>query len=271
MKTIFNRAAAMLLSAALLCCGQPISAAAADPAPVVLKTVCPGYEPLSDDMLYLVPDPAVPVSIRLLQHSPERQNLLLYETTLTPSAAGTKYACAVEPGDYTLSITYAPVKSSISSNQVIDHSFTVANADYSEKSNPFEKSEITVSMEAHLCSASETIAPAAGTPTVKTQNGLCTSAVSIKLDYYNGERGDFDGNAVTDVSDAQLVLKEYVESLSGKKSAATAMQTAVCDIDGDGRITASDAQYILMFYTQTVAGKTPQWPDGAQDHRFAGK
>ena len=83
--------------------------------------------------------------------------------------------------------------------------------------------------------------------------------------------GDFDSNGVTDVVDAQLALKEYVESIAGKTTTANAMQKAVCDIDGDGKLSVVDVQYILMFYTQKVAGKTPQWPDGAPDQRFAGK
>jgi hypothetical protein len=49
------------------------------------------------------------------------------------------------------------------------------------------------------------------------------------------------------------------------------MQKTVCDIDGDGKLSVSDVQYVLMFYTDTVAGKTPKWPDGAPDHRYAGK
>lgn len=273
MRTIFNRAAAVLLSAAVICCGAafPASAADTEPAPVVLKTVCPGYEPLSDDMLYLAPDPAMPVRIELVQHSPERADLVLYESTLEPSAAGTRYACAVEPGDYTLRITYSPVKSSINNNKTVEHLFAVENADYSPAAAPFDKTVITVSTAAQLCTATQAIGPAVGRTTAKTQNGVYTNDVSIPLAYYSGERGDFDGNAVTDVLDAQLLLKEYVETLSGKVSTANAMQKTVCDIDGDGSLSVADVQYVLMFYTDTVAGKTPKWPDGAADHRYAGR
>ena len=273
MKTILNRAAAMLLSAAVICGGAafPASAADTDPAPVELKTVCPGYEPLSDDMLYLAPDPAMPVRIELLQHSQERANLVLYESTLEPAAAGTKYACAVEPGSYTLRITYSPVKSSINNNKTVEHLFKIENADYSPADAPYTKTEMTVSTTAQLCSAAQAIGPAVGRTTAKTQNGIYTMNVSIPLAYYSGERGDYDGNSVTDVLDAQALLKEYVETLSGKTGSANAMQKTVCDIDGDGKLSVSDVQYVLMFYTDTVAGKTPKWPDGAPDHRYAGK
>lgn len=273
MKTCFKRTAAMLLSAAVICSGAAFPASAADtvPAPVVLKTVCPGYEPLSDDMLYLTPDPAMPVRIELLQHSPERANLLLYESTLTPASTGIRYACAVEPGDYTLRITYSPVKSSINNNKTVEHLFKIENADYSPADAPFTKTEMTVKTAAQLCSATQEIGPAVGRTTAKTQNGIYTTDVSIPLAYYSGERGDYDGNSVTDVLDAQALLKEYVETLSGKKSTANAMQKAICDIDGDGELSVADVQYVLMFYTDTVAGKTPKWPDGAPDHRYPAK
>lgn len=271
MKTIINRAAAMLLSAAAVCCGAAFPASAADTAPVVLKTVCPGYEPLSDDMLYLTPDPAMPVRIELVQHSPERANLVLYKSTLEPAAAGTKYACAVEPGDYTLRVTYSPVKSSINNDKTVEHLFKIENADYAPADAPFTKTEMTVSMPAQLCSAAQALGPAVGRTTQVVKNAVNTCSVSIPLSYYSGERGDFDGNGVTDVADAQYVLKEYVETLSGKTGSANAMQKTVCDIDGDGKLSVSDVQYILIFYTEALSGKNPKWPDGASDHRYAGK
>ena len=274
MKTIFTRTAAMLLSAAACACGTVLPASAVEtaaPETVHIKTVCPGYEPLSGDQLYLTPDPAMPVRIELYQHSPERANLLLYDSTLTSKTAGTQYSCAVEPGDYTLRVTYSAVKSSKSNNRSAEYQFTVANADYSAEPDLFEQSEVRISLPAHACKATEALAPAAGKVSVTKKDGVLTSALSIPLDCYEGERGDFNGDSTTDVTDAQLVLKEYVEGISGKKSSASAMQSVICDIDGDGRLTTSDAQYILMFYTQSVAGKTPQWPDGAPDVRYAGK
>lgn len=271
MKTMLMRTAAVLVSAAAVLCGGVCPASAAESAePVVLKTVCPDYEPLSDDLLFLQPDPAMPVEIELVQHSPERANLLLYEGKLN-AAAATKYSCAVEPGDYTLRITYSPVKSSINNNITVEHLFTVENADYAPTDNPYEKTEITVSTTAQLCAATQVIGPAVGRTVANNKNGVYTVNVSIPLQYYSGERGDFDSNGVTDVTDAQLALKEYVESIAGKKTTANAMQKAVCDIDGDGKLSVTDVQYILMFYTQKVAGMTPQWPDGAPDHRYAGK
>ena len=100
MKLTFFRIAALLTGAASavsFAAAMPASAAeTAKPKDTAVETVCPGYVPLSADMLYITPDAAVPVAVELFQHSPERANLLLYSTNLTGDAAGSRYSFAVE-------------------------------------------------------------------------------------------------------------------------------------------------------------------------------
>ena len=277
MKLTFFRIAALLTGAASavsFAAAMPASAAeTAKPKDTAVETVCPGYVPLSADMLYITPDAAVPVAVELFQHSPERANLLLYSTNLTGDAAGSRYSFAVEPGNYTLRVVYSPVYSSKSNKVVIEHDLSFENADYSVAPNAFEKTEFDLKLAGAVCKDTSRPFPADSNATKTVKDGVQHETLNIRLDYYDGERGDFDGNGRTEVSDAQLVLKEYVENISGKTrtDAANAKQSAICDIDGDGKLSASDAQYILQFYTMTVAGKTPTWPDGAPDRRYPAK
>ena len=127
MNLILKRAAAGLLSAALLSCGAAIPAAAAEQTnePVDVKTVCTGYEPLSDDLMFITLKAALPVRAELIQHSLERDPLVLYDSTLTGSTAGTKYRYAVERGDYTLRLTYSPATASKSNDRTVEYNFTM--------------------------------------------------------------------------------------------------------------------------------------------------
>ena len=275
MNLILKRAAAGLLSAALLSCGAAIPAAAAEQTnePVDVKTVCTGYEPLSDDLMFITLKAALPVRAELIQHSPERDPLVLYDSTLTGSTAGTKYRYAVERGDYTLRLTYSPVTASKSNDRTVEYKFTMENADYSEAPNTFTHTDMEITITGKSCKATEKLAPAAGKPTDTYKDGIKTQTLGVQLDYYAGGRGDYNGDGSTDVSDAQLVLRAYVEGIAGKvtENAPNAMQSTTCDINGDGTISVEDAQCILKFYTATVAGLEPVWPDGVKDPRYPEK
>ena len=275
MNLILKRAAAVLLSAAVLSGGTAMPAAAAEKTaePVDVKTVCAGYEPLSDDLMYITLTAAVPVRAELIQHSPERDPLPLYDSTLTGSTAGTKYRYAVERGDYTLRLTYSPVTASKSNDRTVEYKFTMENADYSKEPNAFTHTDMEITVSGKACKATEALAPAAGKPADTVKDGIKTQTLSVRLDYYTGGRGDYNGDGLTDVSDAQLVLRAYVARVAGtvSENAPNAMQSTLCDINGDGEVSVDDAQYILKFYTATVAGLEPVWPDGVKDPRYTEK
>ena len=236
---------------------------------VSVKSVCPNYEPLSDDMMYITPGSHLPVRVEIIQHSPERDPLLLYDKTITGGSAEYTYSFAVERGDYTLRLTYSPVDASKSNNRTVEYKFTMENADYSEEPNQFDKTEMNITLTEKNCKATEKLAPAAGKPADTYKEGVKHQELSVQLDYYTGGRGDYNGDGLTDVEDAQLVLRAYVEQVAGLASekAPNAMQSVICDINGDGSLTVEDAQYILKWYTANIAGLNAVWPDGVEEYQ----
>lgn len=75
------------------------------------------------------------------------------------------------------------------------------------------------------------------------------------------QRGDFNIDDRIDNIDAQLVLYQYISSLSGFESAPVDPHGfANADIDGNGDLTVADAQMILLYYvTNTVAQREVGW------------
>ncbi len=67
--------------------------------------------------------------------------------------------------------------------------------------------------------------------------------------------GDIDADGAVTVSDAQIILQAYTDSLSGKTNNLTDAEAAAADVDCDGTVTIDDAQYVLQFYTDRLAKK----------------
>ena len=75
-------------------------------------------------------------------------------------------------------------------------------------------------------------------------------------------QGDFNGDGLVSVEDAQLTLRAYTEHVAGLESKLTEAQKQAADINGDGEVSVEDAQLILRYYTEkTVAGKDITWDD----------
>ena len=105
MKQFLIRTAAVLTAFSACSGSAAFSAFAAEAAEwkkffISVKSVCPNYEPLSDDMMYITPGSHLPVRVEIIQHSPERDPLLLYDKTITGGSAEYTYSFAVERGDY---------------------------------------------------------------------------------------------------------------------------------------------------------------------------
>lgn len=265
-------AAALTASASML----PVSAAetAKPDAPQEIVSVVPDYEPLSGDTFTLNTVPDIPMQVEIYQHSPERANLLLFQNDFTPAAdeLGASRRYRMEPGDYTVKITYSAVSSSKSNNRTLEYNFAIDNADYSKAPELHTRTDYVMNVACEMLEGTDSAEPKALAAQPAYRNGIKTETVSAEIGIYACHRGDYDNNGETDVMDAQSVLREYVENYAGntdRPDAANAMQTAVCDIDGDGELTAIDSQYILIFYTDAFAGLTPKWPDGAADLRFS--
>ena len=63
--------------------------------------------------------------------------------------------------------------------------------------------------------------------------------------------GDVDGNGVIDGRDASIVLTEYAQTSTGKKSSFSASQTLAADVDENSAIDGRDASLILSHYALT--------------------
>ena len=75
-------------------------------------------------------------------------------------------------------------------------------------------------------------------------------------------KGDVDNEDGTTLVDAQAVLREYTEVMSGKEPSLDIQSVLAGDINEDDALTVEDAQLILRYYTEcVVAGKEVRWQD----------
>lgn len=73
-------------------------------------------------------------------------------------------------------------------------------------------------------------------------------------------KGDLNGNGKVEIDDAQTVLNDYVEVISGEKSTLTAAQSKAADVNGDKTVSIDDAQFILNYYVlNTVSDMPTTW------------
>lgn len=73
-------------------------------------------------------------------------------------------------------------------------------------------------------------------------------------------KGDLNGNGKVEIDDAQTVLNDYVEVISGEKSTLTAEQLKAADVNGDNAVSVDDAQMILNYYVlNTVSDISTTW------------
>lgn len=63
-------------------------------------------------------------------------------------------------------------------------------------------------------------------------------------------RGDYNGDDMISIEDAQNVLLAYAETLAGNAPKLNALQKDTCDVNKDGSVDISDAQFILIYYTE---------------------
>ena len=81
------------------------------------------------------------------------------------------------------------------------------------------------------------------------------------------ETGDINGDHSIDTTDAQLVLAEYVNVMSGLSPSFDTAQNKAADISNDGIISVDDAQFILKYYVEnTVSGKKLTWAELLEEY-----
>ena len=82
----------------------------------------------------------------------------------------------------------------------------------------------------------------------------------IKFDL--ASRGDADSDYAVSITDAQLVLREYTNSVAGNPGTFTDAQKQAADVNGDGDVSVDDAQLILKYYVNnSVAGNVVTWQE----------
>lgn len=260
--SVWTSAAILIGSAAAM----PVQAAANA---VYAETVCEGFAPIYDDEI-LVNAPFEGIfAVKVVQHSPERENLVLYDGTFA-GAADTDYIFRAEPGDYTVYITVDAVRNS-AVKRTFSQDFTIDNPDFVKPDETFfTKTQYLFDLSLTGIAGDAAADPERTEAHAEITGEVNTVTNSVSFKQYARCRGDFDGDGVTDLIDAQLTLNEYAASLTGSVSdaPADAETAAACDIDGDGELTAIDAQQILMFYASTLVGETPEWLDGLPDDRY---
>lgn len=70
-------------------------------------------------------------------------------------------------------------------------------------------------------------------------------------------RGDFNGDCMVGIEDAQQILSAYAKKLAGSDAGLTEEQVQKCDINGDGAVDAADAQLVLNYYVKNTIANTP--------------
>lgn len=262
MKKQLSLFAAMLIAVSVA--GNMQSAAAEDTA-VYPESVCPGFEPLSDDLITVTVTDPLPVSVEIVQHSPERENLVLYQ--YDAKSAGT-YIFRAEPGDYTVKVTAEAVKGS-AVRYFAYSAFRINDANDSVGEDAYELTDYQLSCSCLAVDSSQPCLPVVSDPESAVSDGKMYITQHMDFKQYAVFRGDYDADGDTDNADAQLVLNDYAAWVADKEFRPDKApgQIAAADYDGDGNLSAADAQEILLFYTMQVAGQIPQWSDGIPDVR----
>ena len=71
------------------------------------------------------------------------------------------------------------------------------------------------------------------------------------------ETGDFDGDGIIGIEDAQNILNVYTKTLAGSEVELTDGQKKSCDINSDGTVDVADAQLVLNYYVKNTLSNTP--------------
>ena len=192
---------------------------------VTVNPVCPDFQPLSMDTVTVKGVSDEPFSVKLVQHSPERKDLVLYDSAF-PAAAADLYIFGAEPGDYTIYIGMDAVKDS-AVRRIFQQDFTIENADFSE--NPqFAKTNMVFAGAYLRTEDSAPANPELLSAEVKYEDDIKNSVTEIGFPRYQRIRGDYNGDTAVDSADAQLTLNVYSETLAGNPSETLPAAAAAC-------------------------------------------
>lgn len=248
-------AASAVLTAAAMLTALPVSAEGGQSEETVLDLL---YEPdqaeAADLHLRVRQDRAC--TLRISQHSPEAENLLICEQALPAKAAD--YVLSLEPGQYTLSVSASALSDGFAPFTA-EQDFTVENPDFSDKLDYTDYS-LTVDFTQTAADASPEMAVGTLKSALKSRRRTLTQTVTFPY-YENRMAGDYDGDGEITAYDATQVLCEFTFRMIGLENdpPCTAEQYFACDMDGNGILQASDASTILTYFTLRISGFDPDW------------
>lgn len=256
---IITIAASMLFSAAAL----PVQAAEVLAGDIYVGSVCPDFVPLSDDQIIFWGLPYNQTHITIVQHSPERENLVLYDTMIQSDDKNNRYIFAAEPGNYTVTIS-TPTVYGCHAVSTFTEELVIENPDFATGIK-FERTDVRYDCYYERTADDKETEPRRVSIIDSYNYGTKCASTELLFPRYEQIRGDFNDDQVIDIIDAQLTLNHYTEVLAGNPSELTPAAAAACDIDGNNALDSADAQNILLFYTDDIAGNIPYWPDGTTD------
>lgn len=217
------------------------------------------YESFSDDFLTLDGKVTGTIRMQIMQDSPERKGLVLFDSASKNDTLHQLYA--LEPGNYTMKLGVS-VTADAPVYRTVEQSFTIENADYSDEfiaswmnvDFSVKSLEDTASKEASLSAKDPAVyTDESDSSNYHTQNFVCT------FYQYDGKFGDFDNNGTVDLSDALNVLQCYSAKLTSGEFSANARQLAVCDTDSNGELGLPDALTVLQYYSLKLMNQEQVW------------
>ncbi len=251
---LYTAASAVLTAFAALP-AMPVSAEGETSAETVIEPLYEPDQPYAAGLhLTLTEDRAC--TLRVFQHSPEAEALLICEETLPAKAGG--YVLSLEPGQYTCAVSASALSDGFAP-LTAEQDFTVENPDFSEKTD-YTDYNLTVTFSQIGSDETPDAAAAALKSALKNRRKTLTQTVTFGH-YENRLAGDYDGDGAVTAYDATMVLCDFNFRMIGLENdpPATAEQRYACDIDGDGAITAYDATMILQYFTLKTSGFDPDW------------
>lgn len=228
-----------------------------------VTSVCPDFVPLGKDEIRFFGLFYNNTHIKITQHSPERKNLLLYESDIQCDPNDI-YVFPAEPGDYTIEISTGKIYNS-PCVYTYTQDFKIENPDYAKNEVFFKTIYSFCGKYLHAADDNAGDAPEllASESNLEIEKKVPVDVIGFPR--YARPRGDVSGDGKVDITDAQLTLNIYADILAAVPGDVLPAAWAAGDINGDNTIDSADAQNILIFYTDAIAGNTPKWPDGTTD------
>ena len=251
----FTALAASVLTGWTVLSAVPAFAEGEQPAETVLSPIYEPDQPYAAD-LHLSVNGTLPSTLRIYQHSPEAESLLICDAQLPAQTAD--YVLSLEPGEYTCAVSASALSDGFAP-MTAEQAFTVENPDFSEKLS-YTDYNLSVSFEQIGSDALPEKTVTDLKKTLKNQRRTLTQQISFQY-YGNRIAGDYDGDGAVTAFDASLVLTEFTRKMVGLESdpPCTNEQLYACDVDGSGKLESSDASSILLYFTLKTAGIYPDW------------